>query len=432
MALSGSPRVTTVKQDDPRPGAKPFDIPKRLIWNAWKRVAANKGAPGVDMETIEAFQNQLGGNLYKLWNRMSSGSYHPKPVRQVLIPKSDGGTRALGIPPVVDRTAQMAVKMVLEPRLEQIFHANSFGYRPGRSAKDAVAKARQNCWRFDWVLDLDIKSFFDTIDHDLLMRAVEKHVPEKWIRLYIKRWLETPVLLVTGEMEARTCGSPQGAVISPLLANLYLHYAFDQWMGRHHSNIPFERYADDVVCHCRSEDEAQTLLVHLGDRLANCKLQLHPTKTQIIYCKDGKRRRIYARTRFDFLGFTFQARSVQDRQGNLFVGFNPSVSRAALKRMNQAIRNLDLNRRTWLTLGDLAKRLNPLVRGWVAYYGSFYPEPLKRFLIRIDLRLGCWCRNKYKRMRRHKRRSWAWLRKCRETSPMLFVHWDYIYLKGRG
>lgn len=432
MTLFGLLRVTTVKQDDPREGAKPFDIPKRLIWDAWKRVAANKGAPGVDRESITAFQNQLGGNLYKLWNRMSSGSYHPDPVRQVLIPKGDGGKRALGIPTVVDRTAQMVVKMVLEPRFEKIFHPNSFGYRPGRSAKDAVAQARTNCWRFDWVLDLDIKAFFDTIDHDLLMRAVEKHVPEKWIRLYIKRWLETPVLLENGELEACTCGSPQGAVISPLLANLYLHYAFDPWMRRQHAGIPFERYADDVVCHCRSEKEAQTLWLELRDRLANCKLQLHPVKTQIVYCKDGKRRGKYSRTRFDFLGFSFHARTVQDRQGNLFVGFNPAVSRAALKRMNQEIRNLNLHRHTSLTLMDLATHLNPLVRGWVAYYGSFYPEPLRRFLIRIDLRLGCWARNKYKRLRRHKRRSWAWLKKCRETSPRLFVHWDYLYLKGVG
>lgn len=432
MALPGLLRETTVKQDDPQPEAKPFDIPKRLIWDAWKRVAANNGAPGVDMESIDVFQNQLGGNLYKLWNRMSSGSYLPEPVRQVMIPKSDGSQRALGIPTVTDRTAQMAVKMVLEPRFEKIFHANSFGYRPGRSAKDAVASARRNCWRFDWVLDLDIRAFFDTIDHDLLMRAVEKHVSEKWIRLYIKRWLEAPVLQVDGELAARTCGSPQGAVISPLLANLYLHYAFDEWMRREYPMTPFERYADDVVCHCRSEEEAQALKVHLEARLASCKLQLHPVKTQVVYCKDGKRKGNYPRTRFDFLGFSFHARSVQDREGNLFVGFNPAVSRAALKRMNQAIRNLHLTRRTYLSLVDLAKQLNPLVRGWVAYYGVFYPEPLQRFLIRIDLLLGRWARNKYKRLRRHKRRSWAWLKKCRVSAPRLFVHWDFVFLKGHG
>lgn len=384
------------------------------------------------IESIETFQNDLGCNLYKLWNRMSSGSYLPSAVRQVMIPKSDGNIRALGIPTVVDRTAQMAVKMVLEPRFEKIFHPNSFGYRPGRSARNAVAQARQNCWRFDWVLDLDIKAFFDTIDHELLMRAVEKHVPEKWIRLYIKRWLEMPVQLENGVIEARTCGSPQGAVISPLLANLYLHYAFDEWMRRHHPTMPFERYADDVVCHCRSKVEAQTLMMRLKERLACCKLQLHPAKTQIVYCKDGKRRGNYSRTRFDFLGFSFHARSVQDRAGNLFVGFNPAVSRKALKRMNQSIRELNLTRNTPLTLEDLAKRLNPLVRGWIGYYGSFYPETLKRFLSRIDLLLGRWTRNKYKRLRRHKRRSWAWLRKCRETSPKLFVHWDYLYSKGDG
>ena len=420
-----------MKQDDPQPKAKPFEIPKLLIYNAWKRVAANKGAPGVDKESIQAYQTDLGNNLYKLWNRMSSGSYHPQPVRQVLIPKGDG-FRSLGIPTVADRTAQMAAKMIIEPRLEQMFHPSSYGYRPGRGAKNAVEQVRRNCWRYDWVLDMDIKAFFDTIDHELMMRAVEKHVPEKWIRIYIRRWLECPIQLENGEMQCRTCGTPQGGVISPLLANLYMHYAFDHWMKLNNPGILFVRYADDVVCHCRTKRDAETLLENLKERLGNCKLQLHPVKTKLVYCKDNKRKGTYSLTRFDFLGFSFQGRTVQDRKGNLFTGFNPGVSRKSLKRMNESLRNLKINRNTQLTLPDLAERINPMVRGWIAYYGAFYPEPLKRFLIRIELRLGGWARNKYKRLRGHKRRSWNWLKRCRATSPRMFVHWDYLFLKGHG
>jgi group II intron reverse transcriptase/maturase len=430
MALFGLLRATTVQQDDPRPEAKPFDIPKRLIHEAWKRVAANKGAPGVDKESIQAYENQLGQNLYSLWNRMSSGSYFPKPVRQVLIPKGDGQTRPLGIPTVNDRVAQMVVKMILEPRLESVFHHSSFGYRPGRNAHQAVGQARRNCWRYDWVVDMDMKAFFDTIDHDLMMRAIEKHAPERWIRLYIQRWLQSPVELADGEQQERCCGTPQGGVISPLLANLYLHYAFDVWMQKYHPSIPFERYADDIVCHCRSKEEGEALLNALQARLAECKLQLHPVKTRLVYCKDGKRKGEYSNTSFDFLGFSFHARTVQDREGNLFTGFNPGVSRKALKRMSMAIRNLNINRCTTWTLPMLAARLNPMVRGWVTYYGAFYPEPLKRFLVRIDLRLGRWARNKYKGLRGHKRQSWAWLKRCRESLPRMFVHWDFVYSKG--
>jgi group II intron reverse transcriptase/maturase len=277
---------------------------------------------------------------------------------------------------------------------------------------------------------MDMKAFFDTIDHDLMMRAIEKHVPEQWIRLYIRRWLESPVELAEGGLQERSCGTPQGGVISPLLANLYLHYAFDVWMRRCYPAVLFERYADDIVCHCRSKEEGEALLNDLQERLAECKLQLHPVKTRLVYCKDGKRRGEYPNTCFDFLGFSFHARTVQDRNGNLFTGFNPGVSRKALKRMNLAIRSLNINRSTTMTLPILAARLNPMVRGWVTYYGAFYPETLKRFLVRIDLRLGRWARNKYKRLRGHKRQAWTWLKRCRESLPRLFVHWDFVFSKG--
>jgi len=407
--------------------AKSFEVPKRLIWEAWKRVAANQGGPGVDKQSIEAFRNRLARNLYVLWNRMSSGSYFPEPVKEVLIPKGDGQFRPLGIPTVTDLVAQMAVKLMVEPEIDAMFHPSSFGYRPGKSAHQAVTQARRNCWRYAWVVDIDLKSFFDTIDHGLLTRAVEKHVKQPWARLYVKRWLESPVRKRTGELVGRDRGTPQRGVISPLLANLFLHYAFDRWVQAEHPHVPFERYADDVVCHCSTKREAETFLSALEEQLTACGLSLNLQKTHVVYCKSGRRRAQHPHTKFDFLGFSFRARTMQDRQGKLFTGFGPAVSQKALKRMSQTIRGMGLNRSTTLTLRGLAQRLNPIVRGWVRYYGAFYPEPLKRFLIRIDLRLGGWARNKYKRLRGHKRQSWAWLKRCRESLPQLFAHWDVCY-----
>jgi RNA-directed DNA polymerase len=232
--------------------ARPFNISKREVWLAYKRVRENRGAAGVDDQTIAEFEKDLSNNLYRLWNRMSSGSYMPPPVRRVDIPKGDGReTRSLGIPTVSDRIAQMVVKRYLEPVLEPVFHDDSFGYRPGRSAHDALAAARQRCWRFDWVLDLDIKGFFDNIDWELLMRAVRRHTDCAWVLLYIERWLKAPVSMLDGTLVSREKGTPQGAVVSPILANLFLHYAFDRWMKENNLDIPFERYADDAICHCR-------------------------------------------------------------------------------------------------------------------------------------------------------------------------------------
>jgi group II intron reverse transcriptase/maturase len=400
-----------MQQDEPQVSAKSFDIPKGLIWAAWKRVAANKGAAGVDGKTIAVFKEDLGGNLYKIWNRMCSGSYFPQAVRQVMIPKPDGNLRPLGIPTVGDRVAQMAVKMLVEPRLEGVFHSSSFGYRPARSAHQAIAQAKQHCWRYDLVLDIDMKAFFDTIDHALMMKAVEKHVTEPWLRLYIRRWLEAPVQTEEGKIEESTRGTPQGGVVSPLLANLFLHYAFDMWVSKQFPNVPFECYADDIVCHCRTKIQAEQLLNSLKERMTACHLELHPVKTKIVYCKDRKRRGFHTHTRFDFLGFTFQARTVQDKVGKLFSGFNPAVSRLALKRMFKTLRSMNINQATRLTIYDLAKKLNPVVRGWVSYYAKFYPQILQRALVKIDLRLGRWARKKYKRLRGHKRQSWNWLKR---------------------
>lgn len=421
-----------MKQEDPQSGAKPFEIPKRVVWEAWKRVAANAGAAGVDGQSIDDYGRRLGRNLYSLWNRMSSGSYHPRAVRQVLIPKGDGSMRPLGIPTVNDRVAQMVVKMLLEPRLDPIFHRWSFGYRPGRSALDAVRAARSNSWRFDWVVDLDIKGFFDSIDHDLLMRAVDLHVKEPWIRLYVRRWLQSPVEGQDGGRHHRDRGTPQGGVISPLLANLFLHYVFDVWMSRHHPGVPFERYADDAVCHCRTEAEARALLGELQARFASCGLTLHPQKTRVVYCKDTRRVADYPEVRYDFLGFSFHARTAQDRNGKLFAGFQPAVGRKAMKRMSYELRQLKINRRTQATLPELADLRNAKVRGWVAYFGGLYRQTLARFLVRIDLRLGAWARNKYKPLRGHRRRSWEWLKRWRQRDPQLFAHWAFVYGSGRG
>jgi RNA-directed DNA polymerase len=284
--------------------AKPFCISKNEVWEAYKRVKENKGAAGVDEQSIEDFEKRLKKNLYKIWNRMSSGSYFPPPVRTVTIPKKNGGERKLGIPTVADRIAQQVVKARLEPELEPLFHADSYGYRPGKSALDAVGQARARCWRYDWVLDLDIKSFFDSLSQDLLLRAVKKHAPEQWIVLYIERWLKAPGQEEDGRLVPRERGTPQGGVISPLLANLFLHYAFDRWLAAHYPQVPFERYADDVIAHCRTEKEAQEMRAAIAARLQSCGLELHPEKTKIVYCKDDLRKKTYPNEKFDFLGYS--------------------------------------------------------------------------------------------------------------------------------
>jgi RNA-directed DNA polymerase len=302
---------------------KPFHIPKRAVWEAYQRVKANRGAAGVDDQSIEVFEKDLKNNLYKLWNRLSSGSYFPPPVKRVEIDKRGGGTRALGIPTVADRIAQAVVKAHLEPELEKQFHPDSYGYRPGKSALDAVEQARKRCWRKDWVLDLDIRAFFDTLSHDLLLRAVRKHTDCAWVRLYIERWLKAPVQREDGTLEAREKGTPQGSVVSPLLANLFLHYAFDRWMATHHPSLPFERYADDILCHCHSEAQARDLWRVLEQRFADCGLELHPEKTKIVYCKDDDRRGHSPNEKFDFLGYTFRPRRSKNRWGKYFVNFSP-------------------------------------------------------------------------------------------------------------
>ena len=339
--------------------AKPFDISKREVWEAFKKVKANQGAAGVDGQSIGEFEANLADNLYKLWNRLSSGSYLPPPVRRVDIPKAKGGTRPLGIPTVTDRIAQEVVRRYLEPLLEPRFHADSYGYRSGRSAIDAIRTARQRCWRANWVVDLDIQGFFDSIDHELLLKALRKHADCRWMLLYVERWLKAPIQVEDGRTEPRMTGTPQGGVVSPLLANLFLHYVFDRWMAKTHPHISFERYADDIICHCRTESEAAALLVQLKERFLACRLRLHPQKTKIVYCKDTHRTGAYPVVTFDFLGYTFQPRLAKWPKGEYGVSFLPAVSRSALKEIRKAVRLWALQGRSDKHLDDLARMFGP-------------------------------------------------------------------------
>ena len=405
--------------------AKPYKISKRLVWEAWKQVRENQGAAGVDGVSLAAFEKDLKGNLYKIWNRMSSGSYLPSPVRLVEIPKANGGVRPLGIPTIADRVAQTVVKMVLEPEVEPIFHPSSYGYRPGRSALDAVGAARERCWKFDWIIDLDIKSFFDTIPHDLVERAVAHHTELDWVRLYVKRWLRAPVERSDGTRTERTKGPPQGAVVSPLLANLFLHYAFDLWMQRTFPHLCFERYADDVIVHCRDESQAQSVLEAIRQRLAECGLELHSEKTRIVYCKDANRKLRHDNVAFDFLGYTFQPRRARNRKGRNFVSFLPAISSKAAKGVRQTVRQWRMaSTRNNQSLEDLAKLTDPAVRGWMNYYGRYYRTECIAVLQHINEALARWARWKYKRLRRRKTASIHWLGRLAERAPNLLVLWQ--------
>ena len=404
---------------------KPFHIDKRLVYEAYKAVKSNRGAAGVDEQTIEQFEADLSGNLYRIWNRMSSGSYFPPPVRAVSIPKKSGGERILGVPTVADRVAQMVVKQVIEPILDSIFLADSYGYRPNKSALDAVGVTRERCWRYDWVLEFDIRGLFDNIDHTLLMRAVRKHVTCPWALLYIERWLKAPMVDEAGERIERSRGTPQGGVVSPILSNTFLHYAFDLWMVRTHPDLRWCRYADDGLVHCRSEQEAQALKGELHARLEACGLELHPTKTKIVYCKDGKRRGTYPNVQFDFLGYCFRPRLVRRfRDNTLFCGFNPAVSASAMKAMRSAIRDLNLRRQTQLALHDIAQQINPLLRGWLEYYGRYAPSALYPLLRYVNQTLLAWAMRKFKRFKAHKIRASGFLQRLAADRSDLFAHWQ--------
>jgi RNA-directed DNA polymerase len=411
---------------------KPFDISKKVVWNAYKRVKANKGAAGIDEASITKFEEDLKDNLYKIWNRMSSGSYFPPPVKAVEIPKKNGGVRILGIPTVADRIAQMVAKMYFEPKVEPYFLGDSYGYRPGKSAIEAVGVTRQRCWRYDWLLEFDIKGLFDHISHELLLRAVRKHTESKWLILYIERWLKTPFQTNDGRLIERESGTPQGGVISPVLSNLFLHYVFDTWMKRNHPHNPWARYADDGVLHCRSLKEAERLLQQLRVRFEECGLELHPDKTRVIYCKDDDRRGEYAETKFDFLGYTFRSRRSTSRYGKHFINFTPGVSGKACKTMRQTIRYWRLHRKPDKSIEEISRMFNPVIRGWINYYGRFYKSELYTVLRHMNRALVKWVQRKYKRFNNRRRRAEYWLGRLARREPSLFAHWKMGILPSAG
>lgn len=402
---------------------KPFDIPKALVWEAFKRVKANGGSAGVDKESIEVFEGKLGDNLYKLWNRLCSGSYFPPPVKGVPIPKKSGGVRMLGVPTVADRVAQTVVKLVLEPVLEPLFHHNSFGYRPGRSALDAVALVRRRSWEYNWVVEYDIKGLFDNIDHELLLRALRKHCQIPWVLLYITRWLRAPMAGEDGKLVERTRGTPQGGVVSPLLANLFLHYALDVWITQNMRSVRICRYADDGVIHCKSEEQAKLVMRKVKERLRECKLEMHPEKSRIVYCRDVNRQDEYPVTQFTFLGYCFRPRKAVDKYGRVYVNFTPAVSREALKAMRQMVRGWHIQLKCDKSLEELSNMFNPVLRGWMNYYGRFHASALKPLWRQVNAYLARWLMRKYRHLARHCTRAFHELSHLAVKSPGLFAHW---------
>jgi RNA-directed DNA polymerase len=410
----------------PKPKDKSFAIPKSLVWEAWRQVKANKGAPGVDGQDLDEFEADLRNQLYRIWNRMSSGTWFPPPVRAVEIPKPHGnGVRTLGVPTIADRVAQTAVAMYLEPLVEPRFHPDSYGYRPGKSAHDALAVCRRRCWKYDWIIDLDVQKFFDEAPWELIVKAVETITDCRWVLLYVKRWLAAPLEHPDGTLVERDKGTPQGSAVSPVLVNLFMHYAFDTWMVRNHPDCPFERYADDGVVHCKSRRQAEVVLAGIAARMQEVGLRLHPDKTRIVYCQDGKRRGEHEHTQFTFLGFTFRARKARATGGGYFTSFLPAISTEALKAKGADLRRMRIHRRTDLSLDDLARWLNPIVAGWMGYYGQFYWTVMDPLLQRVNTYLRRWAGKKYRRLRTYKRFK-RWWTGLQAREPGLFAHWKWV------
>lgn len=402
---------------------KPYEISKHLVMKAFKLVKANHGTAGVDAQSLEEYEKNLKDNLYKLWNRMSSGSYFPKPVKGVEIPKKSGGMRLLGIPAVEDRIAQMVGRLYFEPLVERIFHKDSYGYRPGKSAIDAIRITRQRCWEYDWVIEFDIRKLFDNIDYELLMKAVRKHTDCKWLLLYVERWLKAPFQMPYGTIVERTAGTPQGGVISPVLANLFLHYVFDRWIVDASPQNPWARYADDGLVHCRTKEEAEALLGKLKERMLKCKLEIHPDKTRIVYCKDGNRKKDHEHISFVFLGYEFRPRVARARYGRYFISFTPAVSPQARQSFRDSIREIR-RQSIGLKLDEVARRMNPVIRGWANYFGNFYPSMMKQELWKVNLALARWAMRTRRKLRRKPAKALDWLGVCAKTRPTLFVHWE--------
>ena len=402
---------------------KPFEITQHQVLEAYKRVKANRGAGGIEGVNLNEFEKDLKNNLYKVWNRMSSGSYFPAAVRGVEIPKKNGKKRLLGIPTIADRVAQMVVRMNFEPLVEPIFCNDSYGYRPNRSAIDAVGIARKRCWKMAWVIEFDIKGLFDNIDHELMMKAVHKHTDNKWVILYIERFLKAPMAMPDGTVLERNSGTPQGGVISPVLANLFMHYVFDRWMEMNYPQNPWERYADDALIHCQTEEEAKRLLEKLEERMTSCKLKLHPDKTQIVYCRSDVNPEHHEHESFDFLGYTFCSRIVKSKRGNFFNGFTPAVSKSAGQHFRDSIREIRRKHKT-SPLEELAQWMNPIIRGWTNYFSKFSAGEARNVLNYVNLTLIQCIRYKYKSTGRGHLKAHQLLSRIFKDQPNLFYHWQ--------
>ena len=404
---------------------KSVPVSKQQVWLAYKKVRSNAGSAGIDQISMDEYDSKRSEHLYKLWNRMASGSYFPAPVKEVEIPKKDGKMRKLGIPTISDRVAQMVVKDYLEPRFEKLFSPHSYGYRPGKNAHQALSAVRENVRMLDWVIDLDIKGFFDTIDHVKLMLALEKHVSEKWCLMYIERWLQTPVQTKTGELvERQGKGTPQGGVISPLLANLFLHYAMDKWLEQTHSAVRYVRYADDAVLHCKSKVQADYVLRNLRKRMKQCGLELHPEKTRLVYCKDYRRQEQHESVKFDFLGYSFQPRTAKSkRDGALYLGYDCAISISSKKRIAATMKTLDIEHLTHKSIVGVAQFLEPYIRGWVNYYGKFRLWEMNPLFQLLRRRLVMWARKRYKRYKTSVNRAYRWLERVKDQFPTLFYQW---------
>jgi RNA-directed DNA polymerase len=406
---------------------KSIPISRQMVLEAYQQVRSNKTSAGVDAIDMQEFDANRRKHLYKLWNRMASGSYFPPPVKEVEIPKKDGSVRKLGIPTISDRVGQMVVKMFIEPRLEAVFSPHSYGYRPKKNAHQALARVRENCWKQNWVIDFDIKGFFDNIDHHKLMLAVERHVPENWVKCYIIRWLEAPVFTASGELiQKQGKGTPQGGVISPLLANLFLHYAFDKWLEQTDKNVAFTRYADDVIVHCNTKTHAEQILQLVSQRMESVGLELHPQKTKIVYCRDYRRKEKYPTVKFDFLGYSFQPRTAYSKKnGNLFLGYDCAISIGSRKRIADKLEELNVNKLSFKSIVGVAQYLNPMIRGWVRYYGKFKMYELTKVFLLLSKRLVWWARKRYKRYKTSIRKGYKWLANVRKQYPTLFYHWNF-------
>jgi len=402
---------------------KSLPISKRMVYNSYLKVIDKDGSAGIDRQSIEMFNENLKDNLYKIWNRMTSGSYFPPPVRTVLIPKKQGGKRPLGIPTVSDRIAQGVVKDHLEPSLETIFHSSSFGYRPGRSAHDALQQCQDNCIKYAWVIDVDIKGFFDNLSHELLMGLVQKHTQEKWVLMYVERWLKAGVEQQDGSIATRTKGTPQGGVASPLLANIYLHHGFDKWMDEENPQNPFERYADDIIIHCNSKSEAEQLLAKLKVQMQQYQLELHPEKTKIVYCKNYLRNEKHDNNSFTFLSYSFQPRTAKDKFGrkNRLVIFNAAISQQAKTSIREKLRAVLITKWSSQTLEWFAKKLNPKIRGWINYYAKFNSSKALGLFYYLNELIRKWIKNTYKI--RSKTGLYGKYQKMQSANPVLFYHW---------